>query len=150
MEKFYGRGLHPLLKVFYFLATLAVSLGIILILYLYYALFYPVPTIKINQNPSKILTKTVQPGGTVVYELNFCKYTDIKATISRAIVDHYVVLLPDTTSEFNQGCRIADLSVQTPLGMPPGPYHIVTTFKYQVNPLHEIDTTVSTENFVVK
>ena len=148
-EKIYGKGLHPIQKAFYYAALVSVILGIGLILYLYYLFLYPIPTLKINKNPATIVTKQIHPGDAVVYELDFCKYTDLAATIDSAIIDHFVVLVPNTTAEFPEGCRTANFSIQTPRGIPVGHYHIVTTFKYLVNPLHEIDTTVSTGQFDV-
>jgi len=148
-KKKYEKGLHPLQKTFYVFATATVVLGAGLIIYLYYLFLYPISTININKNPAKVLTKTVHPGDPIVYELDFCQHTNLKGTIDTSIVDHFIVLVPNETSEFATGCRTADLSVITPRSIPFGHYHIVTTFKYLVNPLHEIDTTVSTQEFDV-
>lgn len=115
--------------------TTAAYAGILLILIGAWLAFHNVPTIVINNFkltdvaviPVHIETPVVHPGDVIVYELDYCKYTDIIPIARRQLIDGQTI--PLTASNGNGsglplGCHKTTRSVEIPETINPGRYYL--------------------------
>lgn len=96
-----------------------------------------------------VTTKSVRQGGYVAYTSNFCKYTDLPATVSRSFVNGIIFNTPSTTTNRQEGCHQMSIRVIVPPELIPGLYHIEIIYEYQVNPIRKVTIKRSTDNFNV-
>ena len=142
--------MKPLGKLFYCIAwaTLAVATGLIILVT--YWLTYPYKTIDFIDLPNKIEVKTVKSGGYLVYNVEYCKYTDLNPLVSRSFVDGILYVSPEQPATKKPiGCGTNHVQIYVPKALPLGKYVLKTSYKYQVNPLRTIDISTETEQFEV-
>ena len=128
-------------------AVLLTAMG--LLGYFYYLLLWPVTVTKFNVARFQVLTKNVKQGGTLLYVVDYCKYKDFSANLSRSFVDSLVYRTPNTTGNLAIGCHQVTTSLQVPLALSPGVYHLEITVSYDVNPLRTETHKLATEEFQV-
>lgn len=111
----------------------------IIVLYIAFALFWPIKTLEIknfsDSTPIEITTKIVHPGEALSYELQYCKYTDLNSTVRRTLIDGQVINLTDTAGQLPTGCH--NVTVKTavvPETINPGKYYLSVSVLYQINP----------------
>jgi hypothetical protein len=117
-----------------------------------YMMFYPFKTLTVKQ-PDKILNpgKQVQAGGVLVYQIDYCKYTNKQAEVTRALIGKSVTYaLPVSTNNVPQGCTTAvSRNTVLPVGTQPGTYKLELTATYRINFLRDISVRHSSESFTV-
>jgi len=113
--------------------------GWFFLLALAYMMFAPMKVLVVNnydkQNPLHVNTKVLLPGETLKYHLDYCKYIDIRPTVTRTLVDGQVITLADIPStNLPKGCGVTLMSdVTIPLTLNPGEYYLDVTAEYNVS-----------------
>lgn len=136
-------------KIFFYISmTTIISAGVFLLIILFW-LLYPYKTIEFNKPVAEVETKEVERGDYLIYILDYCKYTDVEAEISRSFVDGLVYLTPDGIADQEKGCGTARIQIYIPKSMPVGEYQIKQIRHYQLNPIREETAIYYTEKFKV-
>lgn len=111
----------------------------VIVLYIAFALFWPVKTLEIKNftenSPIQIKNTIVHPGESLSYQLNYCKYTDLPSTVHRTLIDGQVISLTDTAGQLPTGCH--NVTVKTavvPETINPGKYYLDVSVLYRINP----------------
>lgn len=110
-------------------------------------LLYPYKTIEFRNEEQKIITPLV--GTAVIYEIDYCKYTNASAVAMRALVDGYTLPLVPVESTLPKGCGTKRFVISIPTNTPAGKYYIQINLLYKVNPIREIMVSTRTEEFTV-
>jgi len=115
-------------------------------------MFYPVRTLEPRLQPYRVLTTTAPAGGSVLYEVDACKYLDAPALIFRQLVPDRgpTINLPSTTTNIPIGCAKSLSSILIPLDTPPGRYHLELTLSYQLFGGRSISARVQTDTFTIQ
>jgi hypothetical protein len=128
-----------------------VSLGIsfAFVLLVLFWLLYPYKTLEVNNSPYPV-TQEVRKGSSVMFEMDYCKYTNKPVTIARRYVDGIIYVVPNLVSAYNEkGCRVSLITEDVPENLPEGEYTMVFFYTYQVNPIREITVSASTQTFKI-
>lgn len=112
-------------------------------------LLYPYKTIEFNKPEAVVETKQVARGDYLVYVIDYCKYTEKEANISRSFVDGLIYLTPDGIADVPNGCGEKRIQMYVPRNMPTGKYRIMQVRHYEVNPLRHENVVYYTEEFEV-
>lgn len=120
-----------------FLAIITVILLLIVVGATYLRHFEDNPPVEFGE--VKILKAIAIPGGEVVFDVSFCKFTDAAADRRRSWVNGTVLLTANLNPPDNEpGCYTFENHVRVPIELIPGEdYFLYQTFTYQVNPLAE-------------
>lgn len=124
------------MKLFKYISYFTLIIAFIFIGIVFYWLLYPYKTIKINS--ANLQQDTYNVGDTLVYNLDFCRYTKVDTHINRRFVDGLVFAMPDATVNNPIGCYMLPIGIQIPQTLPSGVYLLEVKFTYHVNPIREI------------
>ena len=103
-----------------------------LMIWLYWSL-YPYKTLVINK-PIKTTELVYKPEDVLTYTLDYCKYTNKEASISRSFIDGVILTMPLIKANNQKGCRVSNISLIVP-NLPSGKYKLRNDYFYQVNPI---------------
>lgn len=135
------------------LSILFVFLSVILFSYVIFLTAYPYNVIKINNLPFPVVTKEVLSGGSVVIDIDYCKYMNAVAHYSVQFINQeskeIINLEERYISNFDKGCDRINFFIKTPRDMPTGKYTLKIILNYKVNPLREVQYTFLSEEFTV-
>lgn len=109
---------------------------------------YPYKTFILNR-PYRILTPLVEQGGLFIYEIDYCKYTEVDANVNRKFVDGLEYVMPEIKPNFEKGCYIKIQTIKIPENLPPNTYHLKIQVDYKMNPIRTITHKIITTNFTV-
>ena len=112
-------------------------------------LVYPYKVLEWKVPTRKVITKTVKQGGVLIFESNYCKYYNIKPTITRIFENGILYYTPSTEGFKDKGCDKVLIYTPVPQELPLGEYVLTSVYKYKVNPLREMVYVRSTEKFNV-
>jgi len=136
--------------------TLAMNIGVIgmvaIFAYCLYSAFWPFRVLETRVQPYRILTPVVQAGQPVVYEADFCKYTDAPALVTRGLYGENgsFISLPTVATNLPTGCHVVQSATTVvPITTTPGQYSVELTLTYHVNALRDITIKVKTATFTV-
>ncbi len=139
---------HPLS----FIATLITraALGILLvaaliIIYIGYLLFWPQQVLEVRRNPARLITPSVKPGETAIFELDYCKNSDLPSKWELELVGTPLSPSLGGVTHFPTGCHIIKVPVIMPLSVPRGRYAINAEIRYRVNQIRQ-----ETDNFTIE
>jgi hypothetical protein len=121
-----------------------------LIVLVVYWLNYPYQTITFDQPIFSIESKTVKGGEILFFISNYCKHTNVAASITRVFKNDILFYTPTSTGNIGKGCGAVRVGVSVPEELPKGEYVIENIYRYRVNPIREIVVRQDTEMFVVK
>ncbi|OPZ94158.1 MAG: hypothetical protein BWY74_00776 [Firmicutes bacterium ADurb.Bin419] len=146
MRKFLDKLLH--IEV---LTRLTVGLGIILMLWVAYLLFWPVKTLVVYNAPLPIVGSTTLKGGEMVtYHYDYCKYYNTPLSIEKDFVDGIIFKTdPIYYATLEKGCHKQDVSVKIPETLPTGIYKIRINLQVRVNQLRIDNVVIETQEFSV-
>ena len=137
-------------KVFYALSWGSIVGSMVMMTIAGYWLLYPYNPTTFNSQPFEILTPRVKVNKPVMFRVNYCKNDSNIPEITRSFVDGVIYVTPSFAgNNADIGCREVIALVNVPETLPPGTYHIVSTYKYKVNPIRTIEITADTEDFEV-
>lgn len=143
-------------RIINIVAFSTITITLALNLYLVYLMLIPVNIIEIEQ-PMNIVNENniVNPGEIVKYEVNYCKFIDVNAQVSRTVVSADTINNPPVgypTNLFSAptGCdSFTSTSVTLPDDIPPGNYIVSTNIEYRPNPLRTETYNAVSEVFTV-
>ena len=103
-------------------------------------LYWPVKVIDIKNSDAIQLDKKIyKRGDRITYTLDYCKYRNAPATVSRALVNSIRINFTAYYNNLPKGCALVKNSdLVIPEFTDVGTYHIETTIEYQINPLRRI------------
>ena len=116
-------------------------------LYVFFLMFCPFKVLEVKS--VKILTPQVKLGGTFEMLIDYCKYIDNPATVSRSLLNDRIVSLTPYVSTLPKGCQTKIVSVVIPENMFPSKYEMVTANIYVVNFIRTETVTYRTEKFEI-
>lgn len=131
----------------FIIASLIVSFAILLLFLFWW--IYPYKTIEVSKQPYPVLTPTVQQGEMMMYQIDYCKYTEAIATVSKSFVDGIVYAIPENSLNLPKGCDSRTTSIIVPKSLPPGNYYLRILGSYKINPIRVITVEYVTEHFDV-
>lgn len=137
---------NNLFNLFAYLSTLS---GIAFIFLILFWLIYPYKTITFNSVEFPINKTVVKQGGTISYSVDYCKYINSPATVTRSFINALIYVTPSTINERPMGCNVLNIQVVVPQELPPGNYYMQMNYQYQVNPIRKISILHNTEEFQV-
>ena len=112
--------------------------------------FYPYQPLVLNKPTFPMITKTVYPGNLLTYQVDYCKYMNLSAMITRHVINGYDYTMPTVLGDKTTGCGVSNISFTLPKETPSGvKYKLEIIYKYQVNPLREIVVKEVTDPFTV-
>ncbi len=136
--------------------TLAMNIGVIgmvaIFAYTLYSAFWPFRVLEPQIQPYRILTPVVAPGQPVIYEANFCKFTNAPALVTRGLYGENgsFVSLPTVATNLPSGCHLVQSATTVvPNTTPAGKYSVELTLTYHINALRDITVKVKTDTFTV-
>ena len=122
---------------------------LITVIYIGYLVIFPIDIL--DTGNVRIEPKTVKPGETVYYIVDYCKKKDAIADINIYLFNEKIVALPSVRSSRSPGCRTnVARPVVIPLGTTPGVHRLEIDIQYRFNPLHQATYHLVTPNFIVK
>lgn len=85
----------------------------------------------------RIIKDSAEPGGLVIFNHTFCKFTTAAPKRDRAWINGITISTTGIDPPSNDpGCYNFDSAVRVPLELLPGPdYYLLSTHTYEVNPL---------------
>ena len=136
-------------RIQYTLGMFVILIALVLSGIIMYWVNYPYRALEIK-SPMPVLNSPVEPGETVQYVVDFCKYTDKPTKISGRIVNDVVIGLPEGTATAKNECgTLVSNTFMVPDILPPGKYRLDFVATIRVNPLREIHVPYETEEFEV-
>lgn len=109
---------------------------------------YPYRLLEIK-NPTPVVNKVVKAGELLTYKVDYCKFTDLSAQVTKSFVNDIIYTMPTQLGTHGKGCGVEYISVITPKELPQGDYFLKIKFVYQVNPMREMKVEVKTEQFTI-
>lgn len=125
--------------------------GILLnVSYIAYLKLWPVQTVHYNNDTFEIKNSPLHAGDTLIYEVDYCRYTRLDAHFTRTLVGDSIITFPEQNSNVEPGCRKVEVRNTTiPSYVPPGRYHLELTVCFDINPIRTICHYPKTEEFEV-
>lgn len=121
----------------------------VFILHNTYQAFYPYRTLVVNNVTTQ---KSYQQNDTLYYQIDYCKYTDKPATVSRTLhsVDNLEVIpFPLVSTITLPGCRTANVPLQLYSTIKPGTYYVLIDASFHINPQRDMHVVFKTNNFEI-
>lgn len=137
-------------KIFNSISYLVIVIALLFSVVVFFWLLFPYRVIEFNVLPHVIENKQVESGGYLIYEVDYCKFTNVVPIISKYFADGLLYSTPETIAIIKgKGCGKNRVQVYVPKGLPVGKYRLETIYRYQVNPLRTIDVKTTTEDFEI-
>lgn len=129
-------------------------LGVGLLGWVNYSLFWPVQTLVINnyseKNPVPVITTEIEPGQALEYILDYCKYSTQPSVVHRNFIDGQIISLQDGEGKLPLGCHKTIVKTAiVPTTINPGKYYLDVRIDYEINKLRTIETHYHTTYFTV-
>lgn len=137
--------------------TAALGIGLLSIIsYLGWTMFAPYEFFT-TPKVWPISNHEVKPGDDVWAHVEFCKHTDLPATIGRQLVGRandgrtMLVILPTVGGQFEKECGKVDVSVaQLPQNIPAGTYKVLVSIVYHLSFVRDVNHRYETDVFTVR
>jgi len=116
-----------------------------------WVMLYPYEPIRFHSVKILNKEKEVLPGGKLLMELSYTKYTPLTAQVYRQLVNAYVLNASSHESNVPSGSGTAQVSVNIPEFAEPGKYRIVSSYIYTVSewPIRRVTVRWESEEFTV-
>lgn len=137
---------HKSLK---YMSIITIIMSFALLALVLYWLLFPYKTIEFNGEYKTAKTEYIQ-GEITTYEVDYCKYTNIRPEVTKKFVDGIEFTSEANKSVFTQGCRKEIVELKIPETLPQGKYRLVVFLDYIVNPLKTVHIEHKSNWFYVK
>ena len=137
-------------KFFNILSFITLALTSMFLILIFYWRFLPYKTIKFNNIPFPISTFEVERGGILQYQVDYCKYTDLGAEVSKTFINDIIYTTPAIITNRPIGCHVSTITTIIPKELPPSMYKLQIIYRYKVNPMRYIEVITETQKFIVK
>ena len=114
-----------------------------------YWLLWPYRVLEIKNNPVPVNKKTVMAGDDITYTLDFCRYTDKPAIVTRQFIDGVVYTTPSITVLDKVRCGQRNTLVTVPRTLSADTYHMNVIVQIEVNPIRTVTYSFQTQEFEV-
>lgn len=137
--------------IYYYISMVILVSAIAVVVVAGFLALMPVEVIKPNVQPYKVITKEVKQGGTLIYEVDSCKFKSVPARIVTRFVDKDGTRYPQPTEDSNVvvGCGKTRTTLAVPFNMPEGEWYLDLEVAYKVNPLRTEYYNFKTDEFVI-
>ena len=127
-------------------------LGMVLMLWVAYLLWWPVKTLEVFNAPLPIVgSTTLHNGEMLTYNYDYCKYYNAPYSIEKEFVDGIIFRTdPIYVSTLKSGCHKKDVVVKVPDTLPAGEYKVRITLQVVVNQLRTDTVVIETQLFNVE
>jgi hypothetical protein len=137
-------------KYFVWIAYMTIVSAIGLMLLIGFWLLYPYKTIDFKNLPFPVNKSEYKPGETLIYTVDYCKYTDVIPAVTRFYVNGVIYLVSSAPAVMKpQGCAITHVQIVIPESLMPDTYSLRISYAYKVNPLRTITMEAITVPFTV-
>lgn len=126
---------------------LVISFGILFLITFW--LIYPYKILEVHNNPLPVSKTTVETGGSIYYHLDFCRFTDKPAKVTRQFIDGIVYTTQPITVVDTERCGGRDTHVEIPTTLAPDVYHMKVIVQIKVNPIRTITKAFETVDFEI-
>lgn len=133
------------MKILNILSALTLSITFFFMCYISYLLLWPFKIVEIKQ-PLKVISISKEE---LVYEVDYCKYIDGPATVTRQLINHQIIFLPVVVTNLPKGCNKSERRLELPR-LAPDTYRLRISTTYEINKLRSETFIYETEPFIVK
>lgn len=106
-------------------------------------LFYP-------YNVAEIKSIEIEPviyGTVLQYKVDYCKYLNIPAVVTRQLIDNAIIFLPSVETNNPVGCHKSDRFIELPNYIRSDTFILRISSTYKINPIREITITNDSNEF---
>lgn len=135
-------------KMYWIAKIVLISAGCFLLYIAYWTLF-PFRGLEVKNEPVPVDRKIVTQGDSLIYYMDFCRYTDKPAIVTRKFVDGIVFTTDPQAVASPAGCGERGVLVNIPENLPPDTYTLKILVQIKINPLRTLTTEFVTEKFEV-
>ena len=137
--------------IYYYISMVILVSAIAVVVVAGFLALMPVEVIKPNVQPYKVITKEVKQGGTLIYEVDSCKFKSVPTRIIKQFIDKNNTRYPQPTENSNVvvGCGKTRTTLAVPFNMPEGEWYLDLEVAYKVNPLRTEYYNFKTDKFVI-
>ena len=137
--------------IYYYISMVILVSAIAVVVVAGFLALMPVEVIKPNVQPYKVITKEVKQGGTLIYEVDSCKFKSVPTRIIKQFIDKNNTRYPQPTENSNVvvGCGKTRTTLAVPFNMPEGEWYLDLEVGYKVNPLRTEHYNFKTDEFVI-
>lgn len=132
-----------------FLSFIVITIAVIQ-LYIVYLIVWPVNIIDIYEPLEVESINDIHAGDYVFYSMKYTKHKALSCTVSRQLINEFIVTFPATESNLPVGKKVIKGSIKIPEESRLGIYKLRVTLKYHVNVLRTIIYTVESPWFELK
>lgn len=122
---------------------------VIIFLFIMGMLVYPFKVIEVK-SPAEVITKVLQSGDELKYQIEYCVYKNSPVTVRKRIVNKVAYNLPLFEMYFTDGCDNTTVSsIMIPEYIKPGKYYLEIVTIHHINPLRDVEYKWRTEEFEI-
>lgn len=136
-------------KILFFFSMATLISAMLMIGYVVFYLVYPFKGLVVNKKPALVITKEVVAGEEMVYELDYCRYSDKHAEVTRQFIDGVIYTMPAIQAIAREGCHVQNYAVLVPSTLNSGTYKLRVLVVVHINKIREVETVIETEQFKI-
>lgn len=138
------------IKILHIMLLVMLAISSLLLISFMALAYAPVKVIEIK-SPMKItnVNNEVKAGEMLYGTLDYIKYQDYTATVTKHFINNLVFIVPDSSSSLPVGKHVIPYSIEVPECLPTGRYHVFVVLTYHVNFLRNEKVEFNTEEFNV-
>ena len=102
------------------------------------------------KTPIELKETVLEPGGTLEYTIDYCKYWSIKGIVIPNLTNDVLFELAHQNFNTPVGCHKLETKYQLPTFLPPGEYELIFIIEYKPFPFRTITYTTETEKFIIR
>lgn len=125
------------MKTVKYIPSMVIGTVISFIILLTFWANYPYKVLEVKN--ATVEKTTLNRGEHIIYSYDYCKYINKEAKVYVKFSDGLEHNVPMFISNFPKGCGSKKLSIYIPKALPIANYTLTVTYKYQVNPIREIE-----------
>lgn len=134
-------------RIYFYNIISYIFIGILLLLAFWWV--YPYKLMEFKNAPFPIINTIVNSGGRMVYEVDYCKYTNQSPRVTKYFIDGVVYEVNTVDGIFEKGCHKVKRDIYIPRALPVGSYSVKIVAIFTPNPIREVQYTTNTLNFTI-
>jgi hypothetical protein len=134
-------------KVLLWFSSVTILITVALLGYIGFYMLYPFKVLDMPTTPVPVMTKEVEAGGQLEYELDYCRYTYKHSHVTKQFIDGVIYTTPSVETINPVGCHKIIVAMKVPDTLDTGVYSLRVLINTEVNKLRTIQNEYSTEQF---